>query len=344
MNHIAALPTGQRLHRQPPVGKHLGHQISADQRLGHHLRRQKQALKQQPVEIKAGAAFGANAWSREAAASLLHQISAARHIAARGSNGAAEIFDQGAGNQISAHLRGLGRFHQLAVAVIDKHQGGWAVLTHLLHEPADLGHRQRWPPAVAAAALNQHHPRDRAEGISQGRLINAAIGGELEFVVMDAELSQGALAAAAQTDHLLEGVVGAAGDRQQPIAWTQHAKQGSGDGVGAADELQPHRRCFSAKHPGKDAIERVAAQIVVAVTADGGEVVGAHPLGLKGRQHLGQLGLHRSGASCRSGAELLLGGGNGLPSLGRSSGPGGQQSQGATEGQPASATVFFNGS
>ena len=109
---------------------------------------------------------------------------------------------------------------------------------------------------------------------------------------MDAELGQGAVAAAAQTNHLLEGVVGAAGDRQQTIARAQHAKQGSGDGVGAADELQPHRRGFRAKHPGKDAIERVAAQIVVAVTTHRGEVVGAHPLGLKGRQHLGQLGLH----------------------------------------------------
>ena len=166
------------------------------------------------------------------------------------------------------------------------------MLTHLLHQAADLGYRQRRPPAVAAAALNQHHPRGRAEGIGQGRLINAASGRELELVVMDAELSQGPLAAAAQTDHLLERVVGAAGNRQQPVARAQHTKQGSGDGVGAADELQPHRRGFRAKHPSKDAIERVATEIVVAITTHRSEVVGAHPLGLKGRQHLGQLGLH----------------------------------------------------
>ena len=94
MDHIAAFTTGQRLHRQTPVGKHLGHQIGTNQGLSHHLRCQKQALKQQPVEIKASAAFSANAWSGEPAAGLLHQISAAGHITAGGSDGAAEVFDQ----------------------------------------------------------------------------------------------------------------------------------------------------------------------------------------------------------------------------------------------------------
>ena len=85
---------------------------------------------------------------------------------------------------------------------------------------------------------------------------------------MDAEFSQRALATPAQTDHLLEGVVGPARDREQPVTRTQHTKQRSGDGMGATDELQPDRSGFRTEHPSKDAIERVATQIVVAVTTD----------------------------------------------------------------------------
>ena len=60
--------------------------------------------------------------------------------------------------------------------------------------------------------------------------------------------------------------------------------------MGAADELQPHRRGFRAKHLGKDAIERVAAEIVVAITTHRGEVVSAHPLGLKAASTLASWG------------------------------------------------------
>jgi hypothetical protein len=44
---------------------------------------------------------------------------------------------------------------------------------------------------------------------------------------MDAELGQGALAATADADHLLKGVVGPARDRQQAIARLTFARRSS---------------------------------------------------------------------------------------------------------------------
>ena len=94
LNHIAARRTSQGLNIQTTVGKHLGHQIRTDQGLGHHLRRQKQTLKEQAIEIEATAPLRTDPRRGEAAAGLLHQLSATSHIATAGGDGAAEILDQ----------------------------------------------------------------------------------------------------------------------------------------------------------------------------------------------------------------------------------------------------------
>ena len=194
------------------------HQLGTDQGFSHHLGRQKQPLKQQPIEVKARAPLTANARSREPAAGHLDQIGATCHVATRGGDRAAQVFDQRPSDQVGAHGRGLVVLNQLAIAVV--HKDNATGLQHLdpLGQPTDLGHRQSRSPAVATTALDQHHASGHRQRLLQSSLIDQPRGGEGQFVVGHAKLGQGALAAAANADHLLKGVVGATGKRQQAIS------------------------------------------------------------------------------------------------------------------------------
>ena len=127
---------------------------------------------------------------------------------------------------------------------------------------------------------------------------------------MDAELRQGALAGAPQPDHLLEGVVGAAGDRQQPVPGTQHPEQGGGDRVGAADELQPHGGGLRLEHACEHPIQHLPPLIAMAVAAHRGEVVDPQPLGGEGVQHPLQSRPHRGRAGRRQRGDGGQGGGD----------------------------------
>ena len=248
------------------------------------------------MQVKAGAALTADARRREPAAGLLHQLSAAGHIAAGGRDRAAQVLDQGTRHQVGAHRRGLLQLHQFAVAVVDKHQAAGLNRLHLLHQSTDLLHRERRAPAVAAAALNQHHACGQRQRLGDAGFVDRAIGQQIELVVGDAEFGQGSLALAADANHLLEGVVGAARERQQAIAGAQHAIQRGGNGMGATHKLQPHGGGFGLQHPGEDPIQHLPAQIAMAVATHRGEVVHPQALGPKGLQHPLQPRLHTGAA------------------------------------------------
>ena len=311
MDHIAAQLPQAGLDRIAQPSEHGRHQVAAEQGLAHHLWSQEQPLEQQAVQIETGAPLTADARRREPAAGLLHQLAPASHVAACGSDGAAQVLDQRAGHQVRSNGSGLLQLHQLAIAVIHKHHTAGLNRLDPLHQPTDLRHRKRRPPAVATAALNQHHPRRHGQGLGDAGLIDAAIGEQLEFVVDDAELRQGALAAAADADHLFKGVVGAAGEGQQAITGTQHAVERRGDGMGAAHELEPHGRGLGLQHPGEHPIEHLTAQVAMAVAAHRGEVMHPETLGRKGRQHPLQPWLHAGAALGRQGRAAL----NGLSQL-----------------------------
>ena len=317
LDAIAALGPGQGVHGIAEVGEHPRHQLSADQGLGHHLGRQEQTLKQQPMQIEAAAPLAADAGGGKPAASPLHQLGAAGHIATSGGEGAAQILDQRTGHQVGPHSGGFELLHQLAIAVVDKHQATGLQRLHPLTEPSDRGHRQGGTPAVAAAALDQHHPGGSRQGLSQPRLIHQALGRERQFVVGDAELSQGAGAAAPQADHFFQSVVGAAGEREQPIARPQHPEEGCGDGMGAAHELHPHGGGLGLQHPGEHPVQGFAALVAVAVAAHRGEVLHPQALGREGRQHPLQPGPHGSGAGGGQRRDRRQGGRHPIP------GPGG---------------------
>ena len=312
LDDIAAMGPRLGMDRIAQLSEHRGHQLGADQGLGHHLGGQKQALKQQAIAIKTGAALTADSRGREPAASPFHQLGPTRHIAAGGGDRAAEILDQGAGDQIRPNSRGLARLHQLAVAVVHEHQATRLQGLHPLHQPADRRHRQRGSPAVATAALDQHQPRGQSQGLLQSLLIDPPRGRQRQLVIEHTEFRQRTLALAPQTDHLLEGVVGASGERKQAIAWSQHAEQGGGDRVGAGDELQTHRRGFGLQHPGKDPVEGLATEVAMAVATHRGEVMHPHPLGGEGRQHPLQPRTDRGRAGGGQGGDALEGGGDPL--------------------------------
>ena len=328
LDHITAQRPQAGVHGITEPSEHRRHQVAAQQRFANHLRCQKQALEQQAVQVEAGAALTADARCRKPAAGLLHQLSTASHITAGGGDRAAQVLDQRAGHQIHPQGGGLLQLHQFAVAVIHEHHAIRLDRLDPLHQPADPLHTQRRPPAVPAAALDQHHPRRHRQGRGDGGLIHSAIGQQVELVVNDAELRQGTLAAAADADHLLQGVVRATGEGQQAIPGTQHAKQGCSNGVGAAHELQPHGGGLGLQHPCKHPIEHLTAQIAMAVAAHRGEVVHPQALGRERRQDPLQPRLHTGtahlgqGLAAHQGSRQLIGspGGMGRGGHGRGAG------------------------
>ena len=262
------------------------------------------------MQIKPGAPLTADAWSGEPATGLLHQLPATRHIAAGGRNRAAQVLDQGTGHQIGTHRRGLLQLHQLAVAVVHEHQTMGLEGLHPLHQPADLIHRERRPPAVAAAALDQHHPGRHGQGGGDPGLIHAAVGQQIQLVVDDAELRQGTLAAAADADHLLKGVVGTTAEGQEAITGAQHPEQGRGNGVGATHKLQAHGGGLRLEHPREHPIEHLSTQITVAIAAHRGEVMHPQPLRRESLQHAIQAGFHSGGSLRHQMGDAGAGGGH----------------------------------
>ena len=54
----------------------------------------------------------------------------------------------------------------------------------------------------------------------------------------------------------------------------------------AVDERGAHQRGLAAEHPGVNALQLVAAHVVIAVAGGAGKVTGLYPLFGKGLQHL----------------------------------------------------------
>ena len=149
----------------------------------------------------------------------------------------------------------------------------------------DLLHRDRGAPAVTATALNQHHPAGLIQRPVEGIQVHRTGVGQRQFVVSDTELGQRALPLLPQTDDLLEGVVGTTGDREQSIARPKHTEQGCSDGMGAADELQPHSRRLSAEHTGKNAVDDLTALVPMAIASQRSEMLRAQSFSSHRLQH-----------------------------------------------------------
>ena len=157
MDQITPPGSGGRIHLKTQLLKHTSHQVCSDQSLRDHLGSKEEPLQDQPLQIKTSATFSTDAWGGQPTAGLLHQRRAAGHIAAGGGDGASKVLDQRSGNQIGTHRWRLLLLHQFAVAVVNKHHAIRLATVDQVTQPADLLHIDRRPPAVAAAALDQHH-------------------------------------------------------------------------------------------------------------------------------------------------------------------------------------------
>ena len=69
------------------------------------------------------------------------------------------------------------------------------------------------------------------------------------------------------------------------LARAQQAEQAQGKGGGAAGDGRTHNGAFTAEKPGKHALQRVPANIVVAVARGGREMPGGDVLRVQRVQH-----------------------------------------------------------
>eukprot|EP00965_Chrysotila_dentata_P064116 2122805-Pleurochrysis_carterae.AAC.1 len=81
-----------------------------------------------------------------------------------------------------------------------------------------------------------------------------------------------------KADDLLQRVVGRPGDGKHLIAWAKDAVQGACDRVRPGEALHAHKRGLGAEELRVDGIERLAANVALAVPVDSSKVVGANLL------------------------------------------------------------------
>ena len=77
---------------------------------------------------------------------------------------------------------------------------------------------------------------------------------------------------AAKADHLLQGVIRHAGQRDHRIAMLQHGRKGQIQSVGTGHDLRTDQGIFAAQDGREDLLQFVPAGVVVAVAVDVGEI------------------------------------------------------------------------
>ena len=151
--------------------------------------------------------------------------------------------------------------------------------------PFDLRHRHRRPQRIAPRPLDIHHP-GALYRVGEARPVDMAVLRQVEHLKGDAPLLQAAMAFPTQAHHLFQGVIGTAGDGQDPVPGAQHAKQRHGEGMGTGDEVVPDQGVLTAEHLRQDGVQRLPAHIVVAIAGGPGKHRLTHPVLDKGGKHL----------------------------------------------------------
>ena len=216
----------------------------------------------------------------------LHEVAAARDVAAGGGNAAAGVLDEAADHEVGPCLTGFLRLGELAVAVIheddDLRVGGAGGIGDL----PDGVEVKGIPLQIAAAALDVADLGPRCL-LGDQVIIRGEVGLEGGFVVLVAVVHQGAgaLALAVQPDDAFQRIVGAAGGSQQGVSCPQQTEQRHGQRMRAALELAADEGILRPHHLGKDLLQLGAAGIPQAV-AGGAQHIGGGHLGIgKGLEH-----------------------------------------------------------
>ena len=155
------------------------------QRLSRHMRRMEQSHKEWAVLAERGSDLTAEPRRRHAIGAQLHQIGAARDIAARRRNPAAGIFDERARNQICAHTERLFLLDKFPIAIIHHHDYIRFDRLDCLRHSANLRNAQARAQRIAARTLEiDHFGRLINRGTNSRKVRQAALP-QLHLTVMD---------------------------------------------------------------------------------------------------------------------------------------------------------------
>ena len=115
------------------------------------------------------------------------------------------------------------------------------------------------------------------------------------------------MAFAPKPDDLFQSIVGAAGERDNGIPRAQHTEQGSGEGMGTGYKVVADQGIFTAEDVGQYSVQRLPADVAIAIAGGAGKHRLTHPVLDEGGQHL--LGIVVGGFIdlLEDGGTLLLG-------------------------------------
>ena len=138
---------------------------------------------------------------------------------------------------------------------------------------ADLLNGQRLAVEIALGTLNESHlhaTRIFLHRLANGGKIELALGEQVDLCVVNAEITERAVAGGAgNADDLLKRIVGLAGDREHQVARTEQTEQTDGECLRAVDDLMTDESRLGTHDVSPDAVECVTSAVVIAVTAGG---------------------------------------------------------------------------
>ena len=269
--------------------KYVSRQMRGLESLRDGVRGIEKSLVERLIVTKGRACLATHADRGQTVGAKLHGAARARQITTRFGHAATGVFDERADHKIRSHGAGLGLLDKLTVAVVHHHEHVGIVSLDLLCKCPDLGNREGLAVEITLGALDEYHLHPRAIGgelFLDGRQIKATVSGQLDLIVIHAEIAQRAVSARARdANDLLQGVIGLARDREHHVTGAQDTEKTHGQRVRAADDLLAHQRGLTTHNLGPDEIQLVTAAIIVAVSRRSIEIIGGYAMGAESIHH-----------------------------------------------------------
>ena len=175
-------------------------------RTGYHRGCQEESLVQGSHKTEIGAHLLTQSGSGEPESAAADALCGSADIAADGGKTAAGVLNQASNGHIRPHIRGFDGFHKLTVAVVHHNEN---IRLHALAEGdqlTDLLNGKGGTGGVALGALDGDELRLFIDGLTNGGVVEAAVGQQIHLPVGHTVLGQGA-GALPDADNLLEGIV-----------------------------------------------------------------------------------------------------------------------------------------
>ena len=261
------------------------------QGLSDRVRRVKESLVEVAVLPERRALLGADPRGGRTAGDQFHGVGAPGEIPAGLRHPAAGILDQRPDHQVCADGDRFFIFGEFAVAVVDNDIGAARPLFDEGGEFPDLVDRKRRTVEISLRALDErdlHGVALLGERLFDPVVVGKTVRFQGDLAVAHAEIEERpAPRLARQPDHLVEGVVGLAGKREQHVAGTEQSEQPDRQRVGPRDDRVADERRLAPEDLGVDLIQRIAPVVVQSVAVGGGKTGLAHPVVFESREDAG---------------------------------------------------------